>query len=56
MARPTRIGRPRRWPPPLFFTLIAVGLRPIDRHPTPACPPWTLHAAGPYRDVKCALA
>jgi hypothetical protein len=38
MARPTRHGRPRRWPPPLFFRPIAVGLRPIDRHPTPACP------------------
>jgi hypothetical protein len=34
MARPTRLGRPRRWPPPLFFKLSAVGLRPIDRHPT----------------------
>ena len=22
----------------MFFKLIAVGLRPIDRHPTPACP------------------
>ena len=33
MARPTRLGRPRQWPPPLFFKLIAVGLRPIDRHP-----------------------
>ena len=37
MARPTRIGRPRKSPPPVFFKLIAVGLRPIDRHPTPAC-------------------
>jgi hypothetical protein len=31
-ARPTRLGRPRQWPPPLFFKLSAVGLRPIDRH------------------------
>ena len=29
MARATRRGRPRRWPPPMFFTLIAVGMRPI---------------------------
>ena len=28
MARPTRHGRPRRWPPALFFRRIAVGLRP----------------------------
>jgi hypothetical protein len=38
MARPTRLGRPRRWPPPLFFRLSAVGLHPIDRHPTHARP------------------
>ena len=52
MARPTRHGRPRRSPPSLFFKLIAVGLRPIDRHPTPACP--AVHAArgGPAAGSK----
>ena len=44
MARPTRIGRPRRWPPPLFFKLIALGLHPIDRHPHSCLPGSTSRA------------
>jgi hypothetical protein len=47
MARPTRLGRPRRWPPLLFFKLIAVGLRPIDRHPAHARPAVQLCADTP---------
>jgi hypothetical protein len=41
----------------LFFRLIAVGLRPIDRHPTPACPARRagVQATGRYRDVKNAV-
>ena len=57
MARPTRHGRPRRWPPPLFFRLVAVGLRPIDRHPTPACPAQRAARSGPaaWSEGSCTM-